>query len=68
MLNQQTNTSPDVRTCSEIARQARSFYPLKDWPEIEPIVRRLWEFQDRGIAWAEAKPVVAEEWLKRAID
>lgn len=54
----------ELEVCQEIGRQARSFYPLMPWFEVEPLAREVWVAQGTRSAWSDVAPIVRMIWLE----
>jgi hypothetical protein len=52
----------EKQLCREYGLQAREFYPGRAWPDVEPLVRRMWHHETRALAWSEAKPIIHAAW------
>lgn len=63
MLNQAFHLLSDPRPlCALYAREARDIFPGRPWHEIEPLIRRAWEREPKGIDWEQAAPLVRALW------
>lgn len=66
MFDKTSPLLPDPRPlCALYAREARDVYPGRSWHEIEPLVRRAWEYEPKAMAWREAEPLVKSLWSDR---
>lgn len=51
------------RFIMEYGQQMRELYPDRDWVEVEPLLRQLWEANTRGFsAWDDAKDLMHTAW------
>lgn len=46
-----------------LGRNGRASYPERPWEEIEPVLRRVWEFDSRLRAWHDVRADVQAAWL-----
>jgi len=45
-----------------LGRNGRVSYPERSWEEIEPVLRRMWEFDGRMCAWHDVRSAVQAAW------
>ena len=45
-----------------LGRNGRASYPERPWEEIEPVLRRVWEFDGRLRAWHDVRADVQAAW------
>ena len=45
-----------------LGRNGRVSYPERSWEEIEPVLRRMWEFDGRMCAWHDVRRDVQAAW------
>lgn len=45
-----------------LGRNGRVSYPDRCWEEIEPVLRRMWEFDGRMCAWHDVRAAVQAAW------
>lgn len=45
-----------------LGRNGRASYPDRPWEEIEPVLRRMWEFDGRLRAWHDVRATVRAAW------
>ncbi|UNK43412.1 hypothetical protein MNO14_04815 [Luteimonas sp. S4-F44] len=45
-----------------LGRNGRASYPERPWEEIEPVLRRVWEFDGRLRAWHDVRAQVQAAW------
>ncbi|ASR43911.1 hypothetical protein BEN78_11530 [Xanthomonas citri pv. mangiferaeindicae] len=45
-----------------LGRNGRASYPERPWEEIEPVLRRVWEFDGRLRAWHDVRAEVQAAW------
>ena len=45
-----------------LGRNGRASYPERPWEEIEPVLRRMWEFDSRLRAWHDVRAEVQAAW------
>lgn len=45
-----------------LGRNGRASYPERPWEEIEPVLRRVWEFDSRLRAWHDVRADVQAAW------
>lgn len=45
-----------------LGRNGRASYPERSWEEIEPVLRRVWEFDGRLRAWHDVRADVLAAW------
>lgn len=45
-----------------LGRNGRASYPDRPWEEIEPVLRRMWEFDSRLRAWDDVRATVLAAW------
>lgn len=45
-----------------LGRNGRASYPDRPWEEIEPVLRRMWEFDGRLRAWQDVRAAVRAAW------
>lgn len=46
-----------------LGRNGRASYPERPWEEIEPVLRRVWEFDGRLRAWHDVRAEVQAAWM-----
>lgn len=57
---------PDRSLVISLGRNGRTSYPERSWEEIEPVLRRMWEFDGRARGWHDVRAAVMAAW--RATD
>ena len=45
-----------------LGRNGRASYPERPWEDIEPVLRRVWEFDGRLRAWQDVRADVQAAW------
>lgn len=45
-----------------LGRNGRASYPERPWEDIEPVLRRVWEFDSRLRAWQDVRADVQAAW------
>ena len=45
-----------------LGRNGRASYPERPWEDIEPVLRRMWEFDGRLRAWQDVRSDVQAAW------
>ena len=45
-----------------LGRNGRASYPERPWEDIEPVLRRMWEFDGRLRAWHDVRAEVQAAW------
>lgn len=45
-----------------LGRNGRASYPERPWEDIEPVLRRMWEFDGRLRAWHDVRADVQAAW------
>ncbi|MFL6587143.1 MAG: hypothetical protein ACJ8GV_09700 [Luteimonas sp.] len=45
-----------------LGRNGRASYPERPWEDIEPVLRRMWEFDSRLRAWQDVRAEVQAAW------
>ncbi|MCD9005110.1 hypothetical protein LDO31_02455 [Luteimonas sp. XNQY3] len=45
-----------------LGRNGRASYPERPWEDIEPVLRRMWEFDGRLRAWHDVRAEVRAAW------
>ena len=50
-----------------LGRNGRASYPERPWEDIEPVLRRMWEFDGRLRAWHDVRAAVQAAWGEAAI-
>lgn len=53
---------PDRTLVLSLGRNGRASYPERPWEDIEPVLRRVWEFDSRLRAWQEVRADVQAAW------
>ena len=53
---------PDRTLVISLGRNGRASYPERPWEDIEPVLRRMWEFDGRLRAWQDVRADVQAAW------
>lgn len=54
---------PKRQLCAFYAREARDVYPDRNWSEVEPVIRTLWE-RERPGDWPRSRAMVQSFWRR----